>query len=96
MTAKRLFVAIDPSAGIKRLLVELDPALPGMRWVRSEQMHLTLGFFPHVAAPAEESIPCSCNSVAKASSPQPEPARAKNSRREPPMPKGAASTADRQ
>ena len=56
MTAKRLFVAIDPPAGIKRLLVELDPALPGMRWVRSEQMHLTLGFFSHVATPAEEKL----------------------------------------
>ena len=56
MTAKRLFVAIDPSAGIKRFLVELDPALPGMGWVRSEQMHLTLGFFPHVATPAEEKL----------------------------------------
>ena len=56
MTAKRLFVAIDPSAGIKRLLVELDPAMPGMRWARSQQMHLTLGFFPHVAAPAEEKL----------------------------------------
>lgn len=49
MKAKRLFVAIELPESIKRLLVDLDPHLRGVRWTERNQMHLTLGFFGHVA-----------------------------------------------
>jgi RNA 2',3'-cyclic 3'-phosphodiesterase len=48
MTGKRLFVAIDLSESTKRLLVDLDPQIHGVRWLDAEQMHLTLGFFADV------------------------------------------------
>jgi RNA 2',3'-cyclic 3'-phosphodiesterase len=48
MKAKRLFVAIDVPDSIRRLLVDLDPHISGVRWVDGSQMHLTLGFFERV------------------------------------------------
>ena len=45
---KRLFVAIDLPQPIRKLLVDLDPKIPGARWSDGAQMHLTLGFFGHV------------------------------------------------
>jgi 2'-5' RNA ligase len=48
LKAKRLFVAIDPPDSAKRVLVDLDPKIPGARWVEEGQMHLTLGFFGDV------------------------------------------------
>ena len=48
MTGKRLFVAIELSESTKRLLVDLNPQIHGVRWLDAEQMHLTLGFFADV------------------------------------------------
>ena len=48
MTGKRLFVAIELPESSKRLLIDLDPQIPGVRWLDAEQMHLTLGFFADV------------------------------------------------
>ena len=48
MTSKRLFVAIDLPRSIRQLLVDLNPNLPGVRWVGADQLHLTLGFFGNV------------------------------------------------
>jgi 2'-5' RNA ligase len=48
MTGKRLFVAIELPESSKRLLVDLDPQIHGVRWLDAEQMHLTLGFFADV------------------------------------------------
>jgi 2'-5' RNA ligase len=48
MVSKRLFAAIDLPPSTKRLLIDLDPHLHGVRWVAPEQMHLTLGFFGNV------------------------------------------------
>jgi RNA 2',3'-cyclic 3'-phosphodiesterase len=45
---KRLFVSIDLPAAIEKILVDLDPHIPGARWTAGDQMHLTLGFFPDV------------------------------------------------
>jgi 2'-5' RNA ligase len=45
---KRLFVAIDLPTSVEKLLVDLDPKIPGARWVAGNQMHLTLGFFESV------------------------------------------------
>ena len=49
MAGKRLFVAIDLPESIKRLLVDLDPQIRGVRWIEPDKMHLTLGFFDNVA-----------------------------------------------
>ena len=48
MTGKRFFVAIELPESTKRLLVDLDPQIHGVRWLDAEQMHLTLGFFADV------------------------------------------------
>jgi RNA 2',3'-cyclic 3'-phosphodiesterase len=48
MTGKRLFVAIDLPESTKRFLVDLNPQIHGVRWIESEQMHVTLGFFADV------------------------------------------------
>ena len=53
---KRLFVAIDLPDTIRRFLVELDPGLTGARWVSSEQMHLTLGFFGEISEPSQTKL----------------------------------------
>ncbi len=48
MIGKRFFVAIELPESTKRLLVDLDPQIHGVRWLDAEQMHLTLGFFADV------------------------------------------------
>ena len=48
MNTKRLFVSIDPPPSIRKLLVDLDPHIRGVRWTVRDQIHLTLGFFPDV------------------------------------------------
>ena len=45
---RRLFVAIDLSPSLQRILGHLDPHICGVRWTAPEQMHLTLGFFGEV------------------------------------------------
>ncbi len=56
MSGKRLFVAIDLPEAVTSLLVRLDPHLPGVRWLRPEQMHLTLSFLGNVGPDAEEAL----------------------------------------
>ena len=56
MPGKRLFVAIDLPDIVKGSLVRLDPQMRGVRWLRSEQMHLTLSFLGQVDASAEETL----------------------------------------
>lgn len=53
---KRLFVAIDLPASLKELLVSLNPHLAGARWVKPEQMHLTLSFLGRVGPIAEDEL----------------------------------------
>lgn len=48
MKTKRLFVAIDLPKSTEELLSQLDPRIPGARWVHPRQMHVTLGFFGYV------------------------------------------------
>ena len=50
---KRLFVSIDLPASIEKVLVDLNPHIPGARWTDGNQMHLTLGFFPDVPEDVE-------------------------------------------
>ncbi len=44
----RLFVAIDLPAELRDRLAAMSCGLPGARWVRSEQLHLTLRFIGEV------------------------------------------------
>jgi 2'-5' RNA ligase len=53
---KRLFVAIDLPEAVTDLLVRLDPHLPGVRWLKSEQIHLTVSFLGDVGPDAEEAF----------------------------------------
>ena len=46
--SKRLFVAIDLPESLQKILADLNPKIPGVRWTEPEQMHLTLGFFGDV------------------------------------------------
>ena len=56
MRAKRLFVSLDLPETIARDLVRLDPLQRGVRWLRPEQMHLTLSFLGYVEPAAEEKL----------------------------------------
>ena len=56
MLGKRLFVAIDIPESVTNLLVDLNPHLPGVRWLRPEQIHLTLSFLGNVGPIAEETL----------------------------------------
>jgi 2'-5' RNA ligase len=54
--SKRLFSAIELPASVRRLLHDLDPSIPGMKWTQPDQMHLTLGFFGSVDTDREEKL----------------------------------------
>ncbi|MDQ6911439.1 MAG: RNA 2',3'-cyclic phosphodiesterase [Verrucomicrobiota bacterium] len=56
MDGKRLFVAIDFPDAIRELLVRLNPHLPGVRWLKPEQIHLTLSFLGQVYADEEKIL----------------------------------------
>ena len=53
MAGQRLFVALDLPATLTDLLVRLDPRLRAVRWLRAEQIHLTLSFLGTVSARSE-------------------------------------------
>jgi 2'-5' RNA ligase len=52
---KRLFIGLELSEACKTTLEELDPRLPGLRWLPRDQMHLTLSFLGGVT-PGQEDI----------------------------------------
>ena len=56
MRAKRLFVSLELPGPIARALTDLDPHLRGVRWLRPEQIHLTLAFFGNVEAETETRL----------------------------------------
>lgn len=53
---KRLFAAIDLPGSVAAQLMRIDPALPGVRWLRRDQLHLTLAFFGNVDVEHEEAL----------------------------------------
>ena len=53
---KRLFVAIELPGSVKQSLVRLDPKIRGVRWLATDQMHLTLSFLGHVDQDTEEKL----------------------------------------
>jgi RNA 2',3'-cyclic 3'-phosphodiesterase len=56
MAGKRLFVAIDMPESVTSLLVDLNPRTPGVRWLKPEQIHLTVSFLGNVGPIAEETL----------------------------------------
>jgi 2'-5' RNA ligase len=57
----RLFIAIELSDEVKEILSGLRSEIPGVRWVPSEQMHLTLLFLGEIAQDQLETL---CNALA--------------------------------
>ncbi len=53
---KRLFVAIDIPKPVTDLLASLDPHLRGVRWMRADQIHLTVSFLGSVGPIAEAAL----------------------------------------
>jgi RNA 2',3'-cyclic 3'-phosphodiesterase len=53
---KRLFIGLELPESCKATLEELDPKLPGLRWLSREQMHLTLSFLGGVAPGQEDAL----------------------------------------
>lgn len=53
---KRLFVAIDLPEAITSSLLALNRNLPGVRWLRPEQIHLTVSFLGDVGPIAEATL----------------------------------------
>ena len=56
MNTKRLFVSIDPPQSVRKVLVDLNPHIRGVRWIAGDQMHLTLGFFPDVSEDVDRAL----------------------------------------
>jgi 2'-5' RNA ligase len=54
--SKRLFVGLELPVSCKTTLLSLDPQLSGLRWLRGEQLHLTLSFLGDLEAPAEDRL----------------------------------------
>lgn len=56
MSAQRLFVSLELPPSVTAALVRLDPGLRGVRWLRAEQIHLTLAFLGQVDSVAKEKL----------------------------------------
>lgn len=52
----RLFTAVDLPEQLKAQVLELCSGLPGVRWVKPEQLHLTLRFIGEVNAAESEDL----------------------------------------
>lgn len=59
----RLFVALRPPVGIRRLLLDAMGGIPGARWQNDEQLHLTLRFIGEVERPLAEDIAAALGGV---------------------------------
>ena len=53
---KRLFIGLELPPESKAVLRELDPHLPGLRWLPPEQIHLTLSFLDDVKPSTQEVL----------------------------------------
>ena len=56
MSVQRLFVSLELPPSVSAALVRLDPGLRGVRWLRAEQIHLTLAFLGNVDSAAQEKL----------------------------------------
>jgi len=53
---KRLFIGLELPAVCQAALAEINPHIRGLRWLRAEQLHLTLSFLGDVAADGDERL----------------------------------------
>lgn len=53
---KRLFIGLEIPESIQQVLAALNPRLRGLRWLRAEQMHLTMSFLGEVDAEREAAL----------------------------------------
>jgi 2'-5' RNA ligase len=53
---KRLFVGLELPANCRETLAGLDPHVKGVRWLRAEQMHLTMSFLGAVEPAGEDRL----------------------------------------
>ena len=60
---KRLFVSLELTSTITQLLQELDPKLHGVRWLETQQMHLTLSFLGKVSSEIEDNLRTNLSSI---------------------------------
>ena len=56
MRPQRLFVSLDLPESVRRMLSEFRADIRGVRWLRPEQIHLTLSFLGNVEAEAGEIL----------------------------------------
>ncbi len=61
---KRLFVSLELPRSVTERFVELDPHLPGVRWLAPEQMHLTLSFLGNVPEDVAENLKKNLSAIA--------------------------------
>src|SRR5881409_773911 len=54
--SKRLFVAIDLPESVTSIIAEMNPHIRGVRWLRAEQIHLTVSFLGYVGPLTEETL----------------------------------------
>lgn len=54
--AKRLFIALELPESYRETLAALDPHVKGLRWLRAEQLHVTMSFIGHVNSTQEEPL----------------------------------------
>jgi 2'-5' RNA ligase len=53
---KRLFIGLELPESCKKVLVQLDPRIKGVRWLDTPQIHLTMSFLGDVDAMREERL----------------------------------------
>ena len=53
---KRLFIGLELPANCRETLAGLDPHVKGVRWLRAEQMHLTMSFLGAVESAGEDRL----------------------------------------
>lgn len=59
----RLFVGLELSESCKHSLEELDPQIEGLRWLRADQLHLTLSFIGNVGTEKKDELIDQLNTV---------------------------------
>lgn len=61
--SKRLFLGLELPASLQQELAGLDPKIKGVRWMRTEQLHLTMSFLGDVDPVREEQLRESLSTV---------------------------------
>jgi 2'-5' RNA ligase len=54
--SKRLFVGLELPESCRQVLVNLNPGINGVRWLTSDQIHLTMSFLGEVSGIEEDRV----------------------------------------